>query len=224
METARLRSYALEQMERNGLLKRGWTFEFDNARRRFGVCRFDRKVISLSRTLVELNSEDECRDTVLHEIAHALAGPRAGHGPEWKRKCLLVGARPERCYGNGEVRLPVPRYSARCPSCGHEIGFERRPSLVRACGSCCREHARGRFDDRFELQVFDTKSGEEVGYATAAIYMGDCNSCGERYRLNRRPTSPVACARCCDTYARGKFDDRFRLRLRRIEARPDPPA
>lgn len=218
MDKGQLRAYALEQMERYRLLEKGWTFQFDNARRRFGVCRYNRKLISLSRTLVELNSEDECRDTVLHEIAHALAGPGAGHGPEWKRMCRLVGARPQRCYAQGEVREPEPRYVARCPSCRNEIGFQRRPTRERACTSCCRRHARGTYDDRFRMRIFETELGNEVGYAPRTTYEGSCRNCGTTYPIGRRPTSPLACVTCCKQHARGRFDDRFRLELRRIRS------
>ena len=38
---------------------------------------------------------DEVRDTILHEIAHALVGPGHGHDAVWKAKCVEVGAKPE---------------------------------------------------------------------------------------------------------------------------------
>ncbi len=216
MNTEELRVFAHEQMERYGLLSDGWTFRFDTARRRFGVCRFNKKVISLSRPLVELNSEAECRDTVLHEIAHALAGPNAGHGPEWVSMCRKVGARPVRCYGAGEVREPEPRYVARCPSCKKEAGFQRRPTRVRACSDCCKKYAGGRYDERFRMRVYETQTGAEVGYASQTSYEARCKSCGSTYPLRKRPNAPLACAACCKRHANGRFDDRFKLELRRI--------
>jgi hypothetical protein len=54
----------------------------DSAVRRFGTCRYSRKLITLSRQLIELNDQARVLDTILHEIAHALAGPKTGHGPE----------------------------------------------------------------------------------------------------------------------------------------------
>ncbi len=41
-----------------------------------------------------LNSKEFCKDTILHEIAHALAGYDAGHGKEWRKKCVEIGAVP----------------------------------------------------------------------------------------------------------------------------------
>ena len=76
------RKLALELMAEHGLTRTGrapnfgvrvWRFTFDNAVRRFGVCRYHNGTISLSRVLVKLNTDAEVRATILHEIAHALA-------------------------------------------------------------------------------------------------------------------------------------------------------
>ena len=39
-------------------------------------------------------SDESIQDTVLHEIAHALAAPEAGHGPLWKTVARRIGAAP----------------------------------------------------------------------------------------------------------------------------------
>lgn len=204
-------------MRAHGLLDAGWTFRFDRARRRFGVCRFGPRIISLSRTLVELNPETECRDTVLHEIAHALAGPSAGHGPKWKAMCLRVGADPRRCYDHTSVTEPDPRFAAECPACGHRIGFHRRPSRRRACASCCRTHANGAYDERFLMRLIDVASGEPVAYASppAAAIEARCPHCAKVYRFGRRTRTARACGDCCRRFAGGRFDERFRLKLTR---------
>lgn len=89
-----------------------WTGGLDNARRRFGMCDIRKKHISLSRPLCELNDEAEVRDTVLHEIAHALAwqrhGENCGHDKRWKAICVEIGARPEACYDDGVVQPTAP--------------------------------------------------------------------------------------------------------------------
>src|SRR5687767_14955649 len=77
---------AKQLMRQHGLDALGWTFGFDHARRRFGRCDYTDKRITLSRALTFLNSVDEVRDTVLHEIAHALT-PGAGHGARWRAMC-----------------------------------------------------------------------------------------------------------------------------------------
>src|SRR5689334_24415568 len=95
MSAARL---ARELLDRFGL--RSWRFRFDRAVRRFGCCHYTTATITLSAPLTVLNSEAEVRDTLLHEIAHAVAGKAAGHGPEWKKYAAAVGAKPERCYSH----------------------------------------------------------------------------------------------------------------------------
>ena len=66
---------ALRLMRHHNLLPT-WKFEFDRSKVRFGKCSYGSKTISLSRHLVELNADVEVRDTILHEIAHALAPAR----------------------------------------------------------------------------------------------------------------------------------------------------
>jgi len=83
---------------------RGWKFKWDNATVRFGCCNYRTKTISLSRALTERNSEEQAKDTILHEIAHVLAGSNAKHGPKWKEWAVKVGARPEQYYRADEVK------------------------------------------------------------------------------------------------------------------------
>jgi predicted SprT family Zn-dependent metalloprotease len=44
-----------------------------------GLCLYEPKAIELSLHFIERNAEDVIRDTLLHEIAHALVGPGHGH-------------------------------------------------------------------------------------------------------------------------------------------------
>ena len=112
-----------------------WTFRFDHSKVRFGKCNYAKKEISLSRYLVELNSEAEVRETILHEIAHALAPRRAGHGSAWRSVALLIGCNGRRCYGEEVVR-PKPKYKGTCPACQRVVYRHRRNRI--ACGRCSR--------------------------------------------------------------------------------------
>jgi predicted SprT family Zn-dependent metalloprotease len=122
-------------------LPRGWSFAFDRSKVRFGKCDYRRRQISVSRHLVELNAEVEVRDTILHEIAHALAPRGAGHGPAWQALALAIGCNGLRCYGR-EVARPVPRFMGTCPACRRVIYRHRRTVL--SCGKCS-----DLFDPRF---------------------------------------------------------------------------
>jgi predicted SprT family Zn-dependent metalloprotease len=124
---------ALLHMVLHGL--NGWTFRFDNAKTRVGVCRFDERVIGLSRHYVRANDEDEVKDTILHEIAHALAGPQAGHGPRWKKIARELGCAPVRCT-NASIDVH-PRYTLWCTRCDTVLRhYHRQPR---------RDYASGRF-------------------------------------------------------------------------------
>lgn len=92
---ARLRDVATRAralMDGNGLHE--WSLRFGNARKKLGECRAKEKLIVLSRTHAAEGTPDDVTDTILHEIAHALAGPAAGHGPAWKSVARRLGARP----------------------------------------------------------------------------------------------------------------------------------
>ena len=125
-------------MREHGLLDSGWTWKWDNGKRRFGVCRYGSRQLGFSRPLFSLNSEDECRDTVLHEIAHAIAGHAAGHGPEWRAVCRRIGAKPERLARG--IERPPAKWLITCP-CGRN-NFRRdrlTEKMKRSICSTCRE-------------------------------------------------------------------------------------
>jgi predicted SprT family Zn-dependent metalloprotease len=106
---------ALTLMEDNGL-GNTWSFRFDSAKRRCGSCQHGKRTITLSRHFVAMNSEADVEDTILHEIAHALAGFKAGHGVHWQRAAMQIGARPERCAEN--VEMPEGGIEGVCaPDC-----------------------------------------------------------------------------------------------------------
>ena len=109
----------------------GWRVELTNAKRQFGVCRHGRRVIGLSRVLVEVNDRAHVEDTIRHEIAHALAGPDAGHGQAWKRSCLLTGANPVRLYDSRVVTAAPAPYYLVCEVCGKRWPRYRRPARNR---------------------------------------------------------------------------------------------
>ena len=133
------RKLALELMARHGL--HDWRFGFNRRKRSMGLCRFESRTIELSMYFVDGNSEDEIRDTILHEIAHALVGPRHGHDRVWKRKCLEIGATPQRC---GQADMPSGRWQARCGGGGRQFHRHRRPKRLTGwhCGSCGPEQGK----------------------------------------------------------------------------------
>lgn len=128
MDTIEAARMARELMNQHKLFD--WSFRFDRSRRRLGYCQFREKYISLSEPYTCLNAAEKIKDTILHEIAHALAGVEAGHGRVWKAMAIAVGAKPEACAQSSELELPVSPYRAVCKFCGQTF---RRFRLTRHC-------------------------------------------------------------------------------------------
>lgn len=111
-----------------------WSFGFDSAKRRLGACNYAAKRITVSRYLVALLDDDEVHQTLLHEVAHALAGAEAGHGPRWLALARELGY-------VGTARHPSPGaislapWVGTCPA-GHESYRYRAPNRQTSCGQC----------------------------------------------------------------------------------------
>ncbi len=150
-----IEQFARESLRKFELSDKGWIFRWDRARRRFGSCDYGRKQITLSIHLAKINTLAQCLDTVLHEIAHAIAGQKAGHGPAWKAACELVGAQPERCYTSDKVKQPPSKYIRYCSHCGHETPIFRRSRKLYACGKCCKKHNGGRYSSKYLLKTVE---------------------------------------------------------------------
>lgn len=92
----------------------GWEFRWHNRKTAYGSCRYGTKEIFLSRPLTELCDPAEVENTIRHEIAHAIAGPTAGHGPIWRVHARRLGARPKACTDGPTVPA---KWEAICPTC-----------------------------------------------------------------------------------------------------------
>ena len=79
-------------MDEHGL--RGWTLAFGEARDTPWRLSFPTPRDPDQPHPCLEGSEEQIRDTVLHEIAHAIAGHGAGHGPLWKATARRIGATP----------------------------------------------------------------------------------------------------------------------------------
>lgn len=115
---------ARELMDRHGL--NAWSFVFDNAVKRFGLTTYKTKTISMSKHLTRLNNEEAVRDTILHEIAHALVGPSVGHRYQWRATAISIGCNGKRNYSY-TTATPEMNYRATCPA-GHEHKRVKRPT------------------------------------------------------------------------------------------------
>ena len=119
-----------------------WSFRWQGKKRSLGTCSYSQKEIRLSRWYVELNDLSEVTDTILHEIAHALAYDRygklgMGHGVLWKKVCREIGAIPRSC-SKDNLNKPKDhyKYNHTC-KCGIHYGMHRlRKHYKYRCPKC----------------------------------------------------------------------------------------
>lgn len=116
--------------------------------------------IGLSSYWTEACTREEVQDTILHEIAHALAGFGHQHDAVWRARARQVGARPVACAApSAELKARVaelapPAWEGKC-SAGHTYTMHRAPGRVKSCTRC---------NPRFTKQhiIRWTKDGREV--------------------------------------------------------------
>jgi predicted SprT family Zn-dependent metalloprotease len=113
-----------------------WSFGFDNAKTRAGLCSFDKHRITVSRHLAGRYEDDEIHQILLHEIAHALAGPRVGHGPRWRTIARELGYDGKRTH-DGAIAHEFAPWVGTCPA-GHVHYRYKQPRGVLACGRCSK--------------------------------------------------------------------------------------
>lgn len=132
MEDSKILELANKYRQMYGL--RNWTMAINNRlRTTAGRCSRGQQRIELSGHVMREWPTDEVIDTILHEIAHALTPKDRGHGEEWRAKCVEIGAKPDRTYGND---LPVSkRFEGKCSRCDFTVERARRTAGA-ICPSC----------------------------------------------------------------------------------------
>ena len=86
-----------DKMELYGLFEEGWDFSFNNSVKYAGFTFFKKKHIVLSNVYINnpKTTKNKIKNTILHEIAHALVGKKHQHDEKWKATALSLG-----CNGN----------------------------------------------------------------------------------------------------------------------------
>jgi predicted SprT family Zn-dependent metalloprotease len=126
---------AKDKMREHGL-SANWEFVFDSAKQRAGLCNYSDHKISLSKYIVEYHSIDQSEQVILHEIAHALAGKSAGHGPNWKKTAKSIGYRAEKFTGK-EIAEQTAKWVGECRN-GHRHYRFKSPKATLSCLYCGR--------------------------------------------------------------------------------------
>lgn len=107
------------------------TFKYHtNPRKSYGEIR-------LSRVFFEYFDVVEARDTILHEIAHALVHPSfPAHGSVWQAKARSIGGKGAQYVDRRLHAKPDYNYLGTCPA-GHTVKVREKAKL--SCAKCCKE-------------------------------------------------------------------------------------
>ena len=133
----RLMQELLQRHKASDGLDHEWQARFDLAPSRAGICNYRHKLICLSVNYCLRAPEEELRDTILHEIAHALVGPGHNHDLLWQVTARRIGCTAQRC---SDVEHTAGKWIGRC-NCSRPILRKRLSTRVRNEGRCpvCRQ-------------------------------------------------------------------------------------
>jgi predicted SprT family Zn-dependent metalloprotease len=133
---------AMELMYEHGLLARGWKFGFNSSKISFGTCDFVNKTITLSYSVSLCNVNDNMDviiDTIIHEIAHALAYIRyksALHCDNWRKIFIKIGGNGKTTVDANDINVPSYNYEYECPVCNGKLYRYNKVHGI-ACTDCC---------------------------------------------------------------------------------------
>ena len=125
--------FALQKFVQHGLMD--WGVKISARMRRIsGCCDYRKREIRLASWIFQPGAGEKIRDTILHEIAHAMT-PGAHHGPAWKVAAMAIGAKPNRCFNADDYGMvrPQGRYSVTCAGCGRTHYKHRRTDRAYKC-------------------------------------------------------------------------------------------
>lgn len=191
MDLEQLQVIARQEMSKHGL--HGWRFGLARTKRRLGACKHRTKQIEISEYYARHSPAETVLDTLLHEIAHAIAGPGAGHGPAWKAIAIRLGATPRSCESSDSAVVEPGDWQATCPACARTVHFYRRPKSLRGYRCKCAARSPLTFaykGDPAQMPVVPLTAQK------AARWESTCEGCGTPYFRMRRPKAGVYRCRC----------------------------
>ena len=190
MDLKELAEIASREMTKHGL--QGWTFALANAKRQLGVCKYRKKRIEIAEYYALNSPPESVLDTLLHEIAHAIAGPAAGHGPAWKAIAIRLGATPRACDNSDETVVKPGDWQATCTACKKIFHRYKRPRSL--SGYRCRCEARSPLI--FEFMGDPSLRPVVPSVQEIAKWEAKCAGCGAVHLRFRRPKPGVWRCKC----------------------------
>lgn len=137
MEAHEVATLARTHMDQHGL--EGWFIKIVNVFGVAGRCVYSRRTLEFNAKWCAVASDLDVKNTVLHEIAHALVGPGRGHDYIWHARFLSIG-------GNGETRASdhglnaTKRFVVQCVDGCENLGYRQRRDPRLLNNKVCRKH------------------------------------------------------------------------------------
>ena len=191
MDLKALEKIARRELKANGL--HHWTFALAGTKRRLGVCKYRAKRIEVAEYYARHSPEESVLDTLRHEIAHALAGPAARHGPRWKAVAIRLGATPRSCENTGQAVTEPGDWRATCPACAKTFHRYRRP--MAPGGYRCKCQARSPLTFEYAGDPA-RRPAVPASVEDSANWEAKCAGCGTVHLRVRRPKAGLWRCRC----------------------------
>jgi len=191
MDLKELGDIASHEMMKYGLQE--WTFSLSAMKRCLGMCKYRTKRIVIAEYYALNSPRETVLDTLLHEIAHAIAGPTARHGPAWKAVAVQVGAIPRACDTTQSPVLKPGDWQATCVACNKIYHRYKRPKTVSGYRCICAAGSPLTFqfmgDPTFKAVV-------PASLQESANWEAKCVGCGTVHLRSRRPKAGLWRCRC----------------------------
>jgi predicted SprT family Zn-dependent metalloprotease len=208
MQLKAAETLALRLMAKHKL--KGWKFSFDNSTSTCGVCKKEEKSISLSIHFVETEGLAEVGETILHEIAHALAPD------EWAERKRRIEV-PKRRYSLSYEMKMLRRLRRSTPAEAEKIRERLSATEVKFYTYRTRlDHGKKwkTIARRIGCTGNKCSGGRIVISRRRAKYVGTCPNCGQSVNLMDR--RQLSCAKCNPD----RFDNRYVLSLTTRNGKP----
>ena len=107
--------------------------------RNVGLTDYSKKLFTFSKPYIEVYDSNEVKDTILHEIAHALTpDAETSHDDSWKEMFILIGGSGEVDFiSTKEFQDYINKYEMYCSHCGRAGDRSpRKTNIDYACSYC----------------------------------------------------------------------------------------
>jgi len=152
-----------QNLKKANLYEQGWRFKFGESREWAGLCAYNGLVFDKGKTLYlsinfvkgDANWLDNEKDTILHEMAHAMVDeyiitkifnfesldplhtPTQGHGEAWEAVCKSINPDGNcgKFYTNAKLKDSFLPYKYECGFCKVKK-YGKRPNFTDVCYNC----------------------------------------------------------------------------------------